>query len=1145
VALTLGELSGVITLDSSQFDKGLAQSHGKLSNFGSKGKVVAAAAGVAIAAALAAGFAKSMDLEKGNDKLAASLGLNVKESEKAGKAAGALWANAYGESMGEVNGAVESVMSSIKGMREASSEDVQAMTAKVMDMAAAFEIDAGRAAQVAGQMITSGLAVDGAQAADLLTAALQKVPKAVREDVLDAVDEYGPFFKNLGISGEKAMGMLVAASEKGMYGIDKTGDALKEFGIRATDMSTASGAAYKALGLDQTLMTESLLRGGPIAADAFQEILGGLQSLEDPSARSQAALALFGTPLEDLSVTEIPKFLASLSTTEGGLDGVAGAADRMGATLADNAGTNLEMFRRSAESTFVGVVGGVIVPILNEVIGGAKAFGTAFSDAGTEVTSSGFAGFLETIGLGLGGIWSILTQGDYKGKLATAFGWEEDHPMVGFLFTVRDVITEVIDGVKAFGAAWMANDGDITSSGFPGFMEELAHWLHQAFDYLKDDVLPAVGEFVKFLVDNQVILITLAAAVGGYALALQALSVIASVRGWLQAAAAAQWGLNFAMSANPIGLIVGAIAGLVAGLVWFFTQTDLGKEIVANAWAWIQSAVTAVVDWFQNTALPIIQEVFRVVGEVFTWLYENIIRPVFEGISTVVGAWWSVQKGIFQLLVSIIQNVLAPMFVWLYENVIKPIFDGIGAVIGFWWNNIVRPVFDAVMWVITNILGPAFTSLYNTHVKPIFDGIGATIKWVWENVIKPVFDTLGGFIEKTIPKAFEIGVSAVKTAWDKLIDIAKAPVKFVVDTVINDGLIGAFNTIAGVLPGIDKLPRVALPKGFSDGGYTGPGRKNDPAGIVHAGEVVWSQDDIRRHGGVGAVEGMRRGRGYADGGRVAPLKQLAVTQGYNRVHKGIDYAATEGTPVFATQNGVVSHAGPGARAPGVWGGNEIHIAGSGLETWFAHLSQIGVGMGQNIRAGQQIGLTGNTGITSGPHLHFGVFQGGWPNDMDPTAYLGGAGVPEGGSSGGGGGFNPIALIIDGLVSKFKEAFPAGGLFADMAIGVGKKILDDTSKWVTDALAGNTDKKGNAAGVPTVFDGGGWLENTGGPQLVQHNKSKPDAVLSSEQWADIHKLAMSGAKGGISYAPVFQTGPDFIEQERLARTRFTDALTVYR
>ncbi|MBF4381624.1 phage tail tape measure protein, partial [Vibrio anguillarum] len=63
---------------------------------------------------------------------------------------------------------------------------------------------------------------------------------------------------------------------------------------------------------------------------------------------------------------------------------------------------------------------------------------------------------------------------------------------------------------------------------------------------------------------------------------------------------------------------------------------------------------------------------------------------------------------------------------------------------------------------------------------------------------------------------------------------------------------------------------------FSSGGYTGSGGKNQPAGIVHRGEVVWSQDDIAKAGGVGVVEAMRKGllnykeglKGYANGGVV-------------------------------------------------------------------------------------------------------------------------------------------------------------------------------------------------------------------------------------------------------------------------------------
>nr|WP_254785424.1 M23 family metallopeptidase [Arthrobacter sp. ok362] len=228
-----------------------------------------------------------------------------------------------------------------------------------------------------------------------------------------------------------------------------------------------------------------------------------------------------------------------------------------------------------------------------------------------------------------------------------------------------------------------------------------------------------------------------------------------------------------------------------------------------------------------------------------------------------------------------------------------------------------------------------------------------------------------------------------------------------------------------------------------------------------------------------------------------PLKSLALTQGYNRVHKGVDFAAGVGTPVFATENGRVSWSGPGVKSGNVWGGNEIHIDGqSGIQEWFAHLSQMAVKVGDMVRAGQQIGLSGNTGITSGPHLHFGTFAGGWPNDVNPLNYLSGAGVPSGG------GFNPLAGIIDGLLSTFRDAFPAGGFIADMAIGVGKKLFSG----VTDLITGG---HGSAAG-PALYDLGGVLPP--GVSQVVNRTGKPEAILNPQQWADISRLATQG--GGV-------------------------------
>ncbi|PTQ51901.1 MAG: peptidase M23B [Hydrogenibacillus schlegelii] len=102
--------------------------------------------------------------------------------------------------------------------------------------------------------------------------------------------------------------------------------------------------------------------------------------------------------------------------------------------------------------------------------------------------------------------------------------------------------------------------------------------------------------------------------------------------------------------------------------------------------------------------------------------------------------------------------------------------------------------------------------------------------------------------------------------------------------------------------------------------------------------------------------------------------------GEKKFHKGIDIGASLGTPVVAVRDGVVTYRG--------WNGGYGQLVvlkhEGGLETYYAHLSRIDVGLGQKVSAGEQIGLIGDTGLATGPHLHFEVRADGSP--IDP-AYL--------------------------------------------------------------------------------------------------------------------------------------------------------------
>lgn len=98
-------------------------------------------------------------------------------------------------------------------------------------------------------------------------------------------------------------------------------------------------------------------------------------------------------------------------------------------------------------------------------------------------------------------------------------------------------------------------------------------------------------------------------------------------------------------------------------------------------------------------------------------------------------------------------------------------------------------------------------------------------------------------------------------------------------------------------------------------------------------------------------------------------------------HKGMDFAAATGTPIYAAASGTVTSAGYSGNA-----GNLIIINhGNGLQTYYMHCNSIYVRAGQSVSKGQNIGAVGNTGNSTGPHLHFQVMSGGTP--VNPRNYL--------------------------------------------------------------------------------------------------------------------------------------------------------------
>ncbi|MBZ3907093.1 MULTISPECIES: M23 family metallopeptidase [Streptomyces] len=129
---------------------------------------------------------------------------------------------------------------------------------------------------------------------------------------------------------------------------------------------------------------------------------------------------------------------------------------------------------------------------------------------------------------------------------------------------------------------------------------------------------------------------------------------------------------------------------------------------------------------------------------------------------------------------------------------------------------------------------------------------------------------------------------------------------------------------------------------------------------------------------VSPVKGYKLSASFAQAGNMWSAK-----------HSGQDFAVKSGTSVVAAHGGTVVKAGGNGAGDGPAYGNAVVIKhGNGTFSQYAHLSKVNVKAGQVVKTGQRIALSGNTGNSSGPHLHFEVrTTANYGSAIDPVAFL--------------------------------------------------------------------------------------------------------------------------------------------------------------
>ncbi|WP_404314343.1 phage tail tape measure protein [Prescottella equi] len=290
------------------------------------GKVTALAgalAGIGGAAALGMQALDNMDVE---NRLAVQLGATPELAEQYGDMAGQLYKSGMVGSMTEASDAILAVASTFKVAGSEGEKSIDQIAESATFFSQSFGVDLNETVQTANQLITSGLAKDSTEAFDLMTTAWQRTSSGMRDELPDLINEYGTFFSAAGMDGEQAFGMIVNAADGGKVAMDKVGDAVKEFTIRATDLGDKGAVeAFESMGMSASDMANQLLAGGEMSAQAFNQIIGKLQEVQDPARQAELSVALFGSPLEDLSKNTIPGFLDGMGSAGEAMTGFEGS----------------------------------------------------------------------------------------------------------------------------------------------------------------------------------------------------------------------------------------------------------------------------------------------------------------------------------------------------------------------------------------------------------------------------------------------------------------------------------------------------------------------------------------------------------------------------------------------------------------------------------------------------------------------------------------------------------------------------------------------------------------------------------------------------------------------------------------------------
>ncbi|MEU0343166.1 hypothetical protein ABZ092_30510 [Streptomyces bobili] len=337
-------------------DAGVAETGTRLGRLKEIAGAAAAAAGAAAGALLVAGMTEALDQGRIVGRLGAQLGKTPKEAQRYGKIAGKLYTDAVTDTFEDGTQAIRHAMQSGLIPPDATNAQIESISRKVADLSNTFEMDLGQTTVAVGQMIRSGMVKNASEGLDLVGKAFQ-INDQRADDMLDTLKEYPTQFRDLGLNGATALGIMQQGLDGSAKDSDIVADSLKELNIRVKDLSAEDG--LKKLKIDAKEASAAFVEGGPKAAEMLDRITDRLRAVKDPTDRFRLSQELLGTQSEDLAGALLDIDPSEASKKMGDFKGT---VDRAGDAMRDNAGTKVTQFQRRMQQGVVDFLGAKVIP---------------------------------------------------------------------------------------------------------------------------------------------------------------------------------------------------------------------------------------------------------------------------------------------------------------------------------------------------------------------------------------------------------------------------------------------------------------------------------------------------------------------------------------------------------------------------------------------------------------------------------------------------------------------------------------------------------------------------------------------------------------------------------------------------------------